>query len=405
MLSVSVRLLATTRVDLDRDWLFRTDPKQIGETSHWQNRAPRDAVSVNLPHTWNVGRQDGYLGRAWYCKTFAMPLQSPDLHVKLHFGATFYRARIWLNGVEVGTHEGAKRAKNLGLSLELTLLFDGGSSASVPPAWANHTLSQLQTDIYNCVKAEIMAYRQAGTMPDLVAIGNEVDTGFLGSIGSPTGADFGGFRSLEIEAMQAIKDAAADTSSGPAIPPPLTCIHITPAWDLTEFFTLVNQNSIPYDAICQSYYPLFHGPLTDAQANPNHQPVEQDVLVAAATNIGKPIFIIETGEHYENGFDTDDLWYGPPSPTLQAQFLLDLQRVQKALPHNLGMGFEYWNAAGVNLPRLGGGWFNGGTDLPDAIYVWNGLTIFNNSDTSGSTDVNDPNYSEPLPALDTLGGH
>ena len=299
----------------------------------------------------------------------------------------------------------AKRTKNLGLSLELTLLFDGGSSSSVPPAWSGHTLTQLQTDIYNYVKAEIMSYRQAGAMPDLVAIGNEVDTGFLGSVGSPTGADFSGFAALQTQAMQAVRDASADTSLGPAIPAPLTCIHITPAWDLTQFFTLANQNNIPYDAICQSYYPFFHGPLTDAQANANNQPVEQDVLVAAASNIGKPIFIIETAEHYEDGFDSNDSWYAPPSPTLQAQFLSDLRAVQQTLPNNVGMGIEYWNAAGVNLPRPSGGWFNGGTNLPDAIYIWNGLTIFDNADASGSTNPSDPNYSTPLPALAALGGH
>jgi arabinogalactan endo-1,4-beta-galactosidase len=301
----------------------------------------------------------------------------------------------------------AKRTKNLGMSLELTLFFDGGSSASVPPAWSGQTLAQLQTDVYNYVKAEIMSYRQAGTMPDLVSIGNEVDTGFLGSIGSPTGANFSGFAALQIQAMQAVADAAADTSIGPAIPAPLTCIHITPAWNLTQFFTLANQNAIPYDAICQSYYPFFHGPLTDAQAsaaNPNNQPVEQDVLTTAASSIGKPIFIIETAEHYEDGFDSNDPWYSPPSQSLQAQFLTDLQTVQQGLPNNLGMGLEYWDAEGVNIPRLTGGWFNGGTNLPDAIYVWNGLTIFDNADASGSTNVNAPNYSTPLPALDALGG-
>jgi arabinogalactan endo-1,4-beta-galactosidase len=301
----------------------------------------------------------------------------------------------------------AKRTKNLGMSVELTLLFDGGSSGSIPPLWSNDTLMQLQNDVYSYVKAEVMSYRQAGTMPDLVAIGNEVDTGFLGSAGSPTGTDFSGFASLQIQAMQAVADAAADTSIGPAIPAPLTCIHITPAWNLTQFFTLVDQNNIPYDAICQSYYPIFHGPLTDsqaAQANPNNQPVEQDVLVDAANSIGKPIFIIETGEHYENGFDSNDPWYSPPSQALQAQFLTDLRTVQQGLPNNLGMGIEYWDAEGVNIPRLNGGWFNGGTNLPDAIYVWNGLTIFDNADSSGTTNISDPSYSTPLPALDALGG-
>jgi arabinogalactan endo-1,4-beta-galactosidase len=89
---------------------------------------------------------------------------------------------------------------------------------------------------------------------------------------------------------------------------------------------------------------------------------------------------------------------------LQAQFLRDLQTVQTGLPNNLGMGIEYWDPAGVNIPRIGGGLFNGGTNQPDAIYVWNGLTIFDNADTSGNTNVNDPNYSTPLPALDALGG-
>jgi len=301
----------------------------------------------------------------------------------------------------------AKRTKNLGMSLELTLFFDGGGSASVPSAWSGQTLAQLQADIYNYVKAEIMSYRQAGTMPDLVSIGNEVDTGFLGPTGSPTGADFTGFAALQIQAMQAVANAASDTSIGPAIPAPLTCIHITPAWNLTQFFTLANQNSIPYDAICQSYYPFFHGPLTDAQAaqtNPSNQPVEQDVLVADANSIGKPIFIIEAGDHYENGFDSNDPWYSPPTVATQAQFLRDLQTVLQGLPNNLGMGVAYWDPAGVNIPRLNGGYFNGGADLPDAIYVWNGLTIFDNADTSGATNVNDPNYSTPLPALDALGG-
>ena len=301
----------------------------------------------------------------------------------------------------------AKRARNLGMSVELTLLFDGGTSSSIPGAWASDSFAQLQTDIYNYAKAEIIDYRKAGVMPDLVSIGNEVDTGFLGSGNSPTGNNFGNFAALQQQALQAVKDAAADTSAGPAIPAPLICIHITPAWDLTDFFTLANSNAIEYDAICQSYYPIFHGPLTSAQAaasNPNNKPVEQTVLANAANNIGKPIFIIEAGEHYENGFDANDPWYAPPSQALQAQFLRDLQGVQEALPNNLGMGLEYWDATGVDTPRPGGGLFNGGMNQPDSIYVWNGLTLFDNADASGSVNVNDPNYSTALPGLDALGG-
>jgi len=119
LLSFSIPLLAVTRVDLNREWMFRTDPKSTGLQAHWQSQLPVDTVSVNLPHTWNLGRQDGYLGKAWYWKTFTMPMQSPDLHVKLHFGATFYSSRVWLNGVELGTHEGGYTAYSFDITREL----------------------------------------------------------------------------------------------------------------------------------------------------------------------------------------------------------------------------------------------------------------------------------------------
>jgi arabinogalactan endo-1,4-beta-galactosidase len=299
----------------------------------------------------------------------------------------------------------AKRARNLGMSIELTLFFDGSSSSSIPSSWSSDSFLQLQTDIYNYTKREIAKYRQAGVMPDLVSIGNEVDTGFLGS-NSPTGANFGSFATLQKQAIQAVLDAAADSSASPGIPAPLTCIHITPAWDLTDFFTLANENDIQYDAMCQSYYPIFHGPLTAAQAaasNPSNQPVEQSVLVAAANNIAKPIFIIEAGEHYENGFQSNDPWYAPPSEASQRQFLIDLQNVEKTLPNNLGMGVEYWDPAGVNVPNPNKGLINGDNG-PDAIYVWNGLTLFDNADSAGTTNPSAANYSAVLPGIDALGG-
>jgi arabinogalactan endo-1,4-beta-galactosidase len=306
----------------------------------------------------------------------------------------------------------AKRAKNLGMSIELTLLFDGQSSVSVPAAWAQDAsnVTNLKVDIYNYVKQEIENYRAAGVMPDLVSIGNEVDTGFLspsGSGNSPNGntpSTFANFAALQTSAIQAVKDAASDTSIGAAIPAPLTCIHITPAWDLTNFFTLASQSGITVDAICQSYYPLFHGPLTAAQAavsNPGGKPVEQTVLNNVAnSSIAKPIFIIEAGEHYETGgFDSnlDDPWYSP-SLANQRQYLVDLDAVLRAVPNNLAMGMEYWDPEGVDIPNPSGGILNGDSGITtpppnaNAIYAWTGLTIFDNSSVA------------LLPAADALGG-
>jgi arabinogalactan endo-1,4-beta-galactosidase len=375
---------------VDNALLEKQEALRVMENTPWwkDNGQPQDVLSMFRNHGVNMVRLR---------PTSAPPYVNPS--------ATGCEGNACYAETEAQDLDLAKRARNLGMSIELSLLFDGGSSRSIPAAWSADTLQQAQADLYAYVKAEIELYRNAGVMPDLVSIGNEVDTGFLGALGSPTGAQFGNFAALQISGMQAIQDAASDPALGAPIPRPLTCIHITPAWDLTAFFTLVNDNAIPYDVICQSYYPLYHGPLTDAQAaaaNPFNKPVEQDVLLTEANQLGKPIFIIETGEHYENGFNANDPWY-PPSVANQRQFLLDLQSVVKGVPNQLGMGIEYWDPAGVNILAYGGPYYFNGGWPPQSIFVWNGLTLFDNADTSGSSNQSDPNYSELLTGLDAVG--
>jgi hypothetical protein len=119
LIVLSPSVFAATRLDLNNDWSFRTDPEQKGEIAGWQRQAPSGTASINVPHTWNLGRHDGYLGKAWYFRTFEMPMQSPDLHVELHFGATFYSARVWLNGVELGKHEGGYTAYSFDITPHL----------------------------------------------------------------------------------------------------------------------------------------------------------------------------------------------------------------------------------------------------------------------------------------------
>jgi beta-glucuronidase len=119
LLFLTLPVLAATRVDLDRDWQFRIDPQASGETTGWQKELPANTESVNLPHTWNIGKYDDYLGKAWYFRTFQMPLGTPDLDVALHFGATFYSSRVWLNGVAIGGHEGGYTAYVLDITSHL----------------------------------------------------------------------------------------------------------------------------------------------------------------------------------------------------------------------------------------------------------------------------------------------
>jgi hypothetical protein len=143
LLAFSGQVLASTRLDLNSDWQFRTDPDQKGQSVGWQKQSPSGTATVNIPHTWNLGRHDGYLGKAWYFRTFEMPMQSPDLHVELHFGATFYSSRVWLNGVEIGTHEGGYTAYSFDITPHLqqtnylAVELDNRIGAATIPGFAN----------------------------------------------------------------------------------------------------------------------------------------------------------------------------------------------------------------------------------------------------------------------------
>jgi hypothetical protein len=111
---LSLQLCATlahsaTRVDLNRDWDFRTERgiEAGAGTANWHAAIPEGTRRVNVPHTWNrEGADYDYLGTGWYFRRFDLPKLPADAIAQLHFGATFYKARVWLNGVEIGAHEG-----------------------------------------------------------------------------------------------------------------------------------------------------------------------------------------------------------------------------------------------------------------------------------------------------------
>ena len=110
---------AGARIDLDGAWRFRTDPANAGVSAGWPGAAPEGARVVTVPHTWNLGPDQSYDGVAWYFRTVTLPPELADRHVELNFGATFYKSRVFVNGVEVGGHEGGFTAYHLDVSKQI----------------------------------------------------------------------------------------------------------------------------------------------------------------------------------------------------------------------------------------------------------------------------------------------
>ena len=93
-------------LDLNGVWRFQPDPNREGvergfydascDVRFWRESAVPGCFEHAFPEL------DAYEGVCWYRRTFTVPPDWQDCRVVLDFGAVNYRARVWLNGAEVG---------------------------------------------------------------------------------------------------------------------------------------------------------------------------------------------------------------------------------------------------------------------------------------------------------------
>jgi beta-glucuronidase len=112
---------------LGGEWLYRADRSSLGIADGWWRDTAATAgwTPVTVPNAYNggdfsVAGMTGYAG--WYRKDFLLPHLRGDVHWILRFENVYYRATVWLNGRELGSHVGGY------LPFELDL---GGSRAGV----------------------------------------------------------------------------------------------------------------------------------------------------------------------------------------------------------------------------------------------------------------------------------
>lgn len=96
-------------VDLSGFWHFKIDPEKKGEREKWYRRASfSDWDKLYAPAPWN--EQDSeyawYMGNAWYSREFSIPRDWADRIVLTVFEGVNYKAKVWINGVYLGEHEG-----------------------------------------------------------------------------------------------------------------------------------------------------------------------------------------------------------------------------------------------------------------------------------------------------------
>ncbi|TFG15875.1 MAG: beta-glucuronidase [Promethearchaeota archaeon] len=94
-------------VDLSGFWDFRFDPDNNGLRENWQTGFDK-SQPIAVPASWNDQFADNrdFLGPAWYQTYFDLPWGWKDQNVFLRFGSINYIADVWLNGNQLGQHEG-----------------------------------------------------------------------------------------------------------------------------------------------------------------------------------------------------------------------------------------------------------------------------------------------------------
>ncbi len=96
-------------VSLDGMWRFQFDTESEGVTKGWAMELP-NACSMPVPSSFCDVFTDKdsreYAGDFWYETDFFVPGEWKDRNVLIRFGSVTHTARVFVNGVEVGSHVG-----------------------------------------------------------------------------------------------------------------------------------------------------------------------------------------------------------------------------------------------------------------------------------------------------------
>lgn len=150
---------------LSGSWSFALDPLKIGTNEGWTDTNFPDSKldKVTVPHSFSVDkRYFFYTGTAWYFKKFEVGPLPQNSRAFIKFDAVFYKCRIWLNGKEVGTHEGGYTPFELDVTSSLKA--KNTLSVMVDNSWDRTTIpgARAVDSNYNAAAAQVYPWMNYG---------------------------------------------------------------------------------------------------------------------------------------------------------------------------------------------------------------------------------------------------
>ena len=201
----------------------------------------------------------------------------------------------------------------------------------LPKAWEGLDHAALVAAVRDYTRDTIAAFREAGVMPEMVQIGNEVTPGMLWPDGKlPENWD--NFAELIKAGIEGVDLGRGDAAR------PRIMIHIEKGgnWTRTKwFFDNLLARGVEFDVIGQSYYPWWHGSLLELR----------DCLNATAETYKKQIILVEVAYNWRPAEYKDEPPPFPETPEGQREFLGEVNRAVLGIPHGLGKGIFWWEPA------------------------------------------------------------
>ena len=268
-------------------------------------------------------------------------------------GVNWVRIRVWndpynANGKGYGGGNNdinaavtmGKLATNAGLKVLIDFHYSDfwadPSKQQAPKAWANYSVDEKANAVNTFTKTSLTTLKNAGVNVKMVQIGNETNGKICGESG------FINMSKIFNAGSSAVREVFSDA---------LVALHFTDPQDSGKqagYAQSLSENNVDYDVFASSYYPYWHGSLSNLKS----------VLGSIASTYNKKVMVAETsyawtledGDGHENTVrvgtndNVSDCIY-PYTVEGQAAWVRDVVDTVNSIDN--GIGVFYWEAAWI----------------------------------------------------------
>ena len=258
-------------------------------------------------------------------------------------GINTVRLRLWVN--PLNEHSGFNEVKQFTQILKnnrfktwLTLHYsdtwaDPGHQ-EVPFQWQGISFTSMKDSVYNYTKRVVNEMQ-----PNYIQIGNEINSGFLHPFGHITN-NYQGFMDLLESGISAVRENSNDSK---------IILHFAGIENSDWFYNQLN--TLDYDIIGLSYYPIWHGNSLEnlkikmEQLSQSHN---KNILIAETAYP----FTLDWNDWTNNIVGLEEQLILPEYPATnegQKKFIKQIKRLTNEVEN--GIGFCYWGAELIGMER------------------------------------------------------